>query len=123
MFKVITGDKTKKFDKRVDAVMEAMLSYHKDKSKKLVEVLDDNDEVIFSMDAKNDEPTEEQIENAIESVIRGELSNLFTTIDSYNSDLITLQSEGASEESINTIKTILDDLNTHVGMLESLLQE
>ena len=68
-------------------------------------------------------PTEEQIDNAFDSIIRNELSKLFLTIDDYNSDIATLKAEEADEEMIKVLDTILDDLNLHVGLLQRLLNE
>lgn len=175
MYKTKINNEVKNYDSLLEAKMSALMSFKK--NKQLVEVLDEEDNVVFSkgseivietktpaeeieaklekldttkylqmsLDAlkrekakkkesiiKEDieelpvvdvQPTEEQIENAFESIIRSELSKLFTTIDDYNSDVATLTSEEASQEVIDKLNLIIDDLNTHVGILQSCLDD
>lgn len=117
-----------KFENLLDAKKDALMSFKDNNT--LVEVLDDDDNVVFSKkpveDTKIelDEPTDELVENGVNSLIRTLIVEGWKSIDDYNSSLATISSEDPENAKvIETLNNILDDLNTHIGMLEECLVE
>ena len=133
------------FEKELDARLSALATFKKDTNIKLIEVLNENDETIFKKERNLEEPvgelilngeevggpvtteepaTEEEMLNGTNSLIRGLISRAWETIDDYNSTIITISTLGTdSDEVINKLQSILDDLNVHVGILESCIEE
>lgn len=122
MYKVRYNDTTNLHEDLFSAKKEALLTFKKNKNVKLIEVLDDNDNVILSQE--REEPTEVEVDNAIDSLIREKIARTWEFINDYESMLITLTSEEIGDDSISTkINDILDDLHIHVGVLESCLSD
>lgn len=117
------------FEKEIDARLEALNTFKKNNNLKLIEVLNEDDEVIFSKEREIETPevelpTEEEVTNGTNSLLRGLLSRVWETIDDYNSAIITINTEKPEDsETINKLQSIIDDLNIHVGILESCLDE
>lgn len=123
------------YENLLDAKKEALLSNKKDNT--LVEVLDDEDNVIFTkgelvgepFGAQEDmvgypieTPTEEIKDNGVDSSIRNLIVATWNSIDEVNSTLVTLDTMGLLDVKISeALNIILDDLNTHVGLLEGCL--
>lgn len=127
------------YENLLDAKKEALLSYKKDES--LVEVLDDNDNVVFSkgtpvgepfgsqgemvghpINNPNEAPSEEAQENGVDSTIRNLIVSTWNSIDEVNSALITLDSMGLLTAKVQeALNIVLDDLNVHIGLLEGCL--
>lgn len=117
-----------KFENLLDAKKDALMSFKDNNT--LVEVLDDDDNVVFSKEPIEDtkieltEPTEDLVENGVNSLIRTLIVEGWKSIDDYNSTLATISSEDPENDRvIETLNNILDDLNTHIGMLEECLVE
>lgn len=117
-----------KFENLLDAKKDALMSFKDNNT--LVEVLDDDDNVVFSKEPVVDtkieltEPTDELVENGVNSLIRTLIVEGWKSIDDYNSTLATISSEDPENAKvIETLNNILDDLNTHIGMLEECLVE
>lgn len=126
---------TNTYENLLDAKKEALLSNKKDNA--LVEVLDDEDNVIFTkgelvgepFGAQGDmvgypieTPTEEIKDNGVDSSIRNLIVATWNSIDEVNSTLVTLDTMGLLDAKISeALNIILDDLNTHVGLLEGCL--
>lgn len=117
-----------KFENLLDAKKDALMSFKDNNT--LVEVLDDNDNVVFSKEPVEDtkieldEPTDELVENGVNSLIRTLIVEGWKSIDDYNSTLATISSnDPENTKVIETLNSILDDLNTHIGMLEECLVE
>lgn len=127
MFKLRYNDTiNESFEKEVDARLEALATFKKNNNLKLIEVLNEDDEVIFTKEREIEdiEPTEEEITNGTNSLLRGLLSRVWETIDDYNSAIITISTERPEDsETVNRLQSIIDDLNVHVGILESCLDE
>lgn len=121
MFKVKYNDVVREHNTLLEAKKDALLSFKKDTSIKLVEVLED-DIVVF--DKQREEPTPIQVENAVDSEIRARISRVWDNINDYESLLVTLNSENIIDDSIDEkINDIIDDLHTHLGILESCLSD
>lgn len=117
-----------KFENLLDAKKDALMSFKDNNT--LVEVLDDDDTVVFSKEPVEDtkieltEPTDELVENGVNSLIRTLIVEGWKSIDDYNSTLATISSnDPENTKVIETLNNILDDLNTHIGMLEECLVE
>lgn len=117
-----------KFENLLDAKKDALMSFKDNNT--LVEVLDDDDNVVFSKEPVEDtkieldEPTDELVENGVNSLIRTLIVEGWKSIDDYNSTLATISSnDPENTKVIETLNNILDDLNTHIGMLEECLVE
>ena len=117
-----------KLENLLDAKKDALMSFKDNNT--LVEVLDDDDNVVFSKEPVVDtkieltEPTDELVENGVNSLIRTLIVEGWKSIDDYNSTLATISSEDPENAKvIETLNNILDDLNTHIGMLEECLVE
>lgn len=117
-----------KFENLLDAKKDALMSFKDNNT--LVEVLDDDDNIVFSKEPVVDtkieltEPTDELVENGVNSLIRTLIVEGWKSIDDYNSTLATISSEDPENDKvIETLNNILDDLNTHIGMLEECLVE
>lgn len=117
-----------KFENLLDAKKDALMSFKDNNT--LVEVLDDDDNVVFSKEPVEDtkieltEPTDELVENGVNSLIRTLIVEGWKSIDDYNSTLATISSnDPENAKVIETLNNILDDLNTHIGMLEECLAE
>lgn len=117
-----------KFENLLDAKKDALMSFKDNNT--LVEVLDDDDNIVFSKEPVVDtkieltEPTDELVENGVNSLIRTLIVEGWKSIDDYNSTLATISSEDPENAKvIETLNNILDDLNTHIGMLEECLVE
>ncbi len=112
------------FEEEIDARKEALLSFNRDPKAQLVEVLDDNDNVIFSKQREvEEEPAQELVNNGVDSVLRNLISECWDNIDRYNSAIATFLEEEGQEETIEALKGIVDDLSVHVGILESCLSK
>jgi len=112
------------FEEEIDARKEALLSFSRDPKAQLVEVLDEDDNVIFSKQREvEEEPTQELVNNGVDSVLRNLISECWDNIDRYNSAIATFLEEEGQEETIEALKGIVDDLNVHVGILESCLSK
>ena len=117
-----------KFENLLDAKKDALMSFKDNNT--LVEVLDDDDNIVFSKEPVADtkieltEPTDELVENGVNSLIRTLIVEGWKNIDDYNSALATISLEDPENAKvIETLNNILDDLNTHIGMLEECLVE
>lgn len=131
------------YENLLDAKKEALLSYKNNGDNSLVEVLDDEDNVVFSKGAPVGEPfgsqgemvgytsndtdeipSEEAQDNGVDSSIRNLIVNTWNSIDEVKSTLVTLDSMGILESNVSEVlNTIIDDLTMHVGLLEGCLSE
>lgn len=132
---------TDSYENLLDAKKEALLSYKESGDNSLVEVLDDEDNVVFSKgevgeifgnqgDMVGYAPTNEEVapkeaqDNGVDSSIRALIISTWNTVDEVNSTLVTLDSMGLLDAKTNeALNIILDDLNTHIGLLEGCLTE
>lgn len=125
---------TNTYENLLDAKKEALLSNKKDNS--LVEVLDDKDNVVFSKGEMGEifgnegdmvsypsvKPTEGEKDNGVDSSIRALIVSTWNAIDEVNSTLVTLDAMGLLDaKTSEALNIILDDLNTHIGLLEGCL--
>lgn len=135
--------KEETYENLLDAKKEALLSYKNNGDNSLVEVLDDEDNVVFSKGAPvgepfgsqgemvgypannpNETPSEEAQDNGVDSSIRNLIVNTWNSIDEVKSTLVTLDSMGILESNVSEVlNTIIDDLTMHVGLLEGCLSE
>lgn len=123
MFKVKVNDNVKEFNTLLEAKKNALLTFKKDNALKLVEVLDDEDNVLLTK-SREEEPTQAQQENAQDSLIREKISQTWDFINSYESILVTLEDEELFNDAINSkLNDIIDDLHLHLGILESCLSD
>ena len=118
------------FEKEIDAKLQALTIFKNKTNLPLVEVLDENNQIILTKkrlveDIENEEePTQEEIDNGVDSLIRGLLSRVWETIDDYNSAITTINSvDDTNAETVSKLENILDDLSVHVGILQSCLSE
>ena len=133
----INREFTNSYENLLDAKKEALLSNKKDAS--LVEVLDEDDNVVFTkgemigepFGAQGDmvgytmeQPNEVAKDNGVDSSIRTLIVSTWNSIDEVNSTLITLDTMGLLDMKTNeALNIILDDLNTHIGLLEGCLNK
>ena len=129
MFKLKYNNEIKEsFEKELDARIAALKEFKTQASLPLVEVLNENDDVIFTKERELvapevSEPTEQEIDNGIDSVIRGLIANAWKDIDDYNTAIISIADNTENSEAIEKLNSIIDDLNVHVGILESCLSK
>lgn len=126
---------TNSYENLLDAKKEALLSNKKDAS--LVEVLDEDDNVVFTkgemvgepfgaqgdmVGSPMEQPNEVAKDNGVDSSIRTLIVSTWNSIDEVNSTLITLDTMDLLDVKTNeALNIILDDLNTHIGLLEGCL--
>jgi len=131
MFTLKYNDKLQEsFEKELDARIKALSIFKEQPKLSSIEVINENNQVILTKKRLvedliiDDEPTQEEVDNGIDSLIRGLLSRVWETIDDYNSAITTINSvDENSDDVVNKLSTILDDLNIHVGILQSCLSE
>ena len=131
MFTLKYNDKLQEsFEKELDARIKALSIFKEQPNLSSIEVINEDNQVILTKKRLvedliiDDEPTQEEVDNGIDSLIRGLLSRVWETIDDYNSAITTINSvDENSDDVVNKLSTILDDLNIHVGILQSCLSE
>lgn len=118
------------FDKELDARLQALTIFKNKTNLPLIEVLDENNQVVLTKErlvedlVSEEEPTQEEIDNGVDSLIRGLLSRAWETIDDYNSAITTINSvDDSNAEMVEKLENILNDLSVHVGILQSCLSE
>ena len=118
------------FDKELDAKLQALTIFKNKTNLPLIEVLDENNQVVLTKErlvedlVSEEEPTQEEIDNGVDSLIRGLLSRAWETIDDYNSAITTINSiDDSNAEMVEKLENILNDLSVHVGILQSCLSE
>lgn len=105
----------------LEAKTKTLLTLKREPSLKLIEVLNDNDEIVFSKEV--DEPTPQEVENGIDSLIRNLISKGWESINDYQSAIVTLQDEDIDPATIDILNEIIDDTYVHIGALESCLSD
>lgn len=93
--------------------------------KSLIEVLDDNDNVVFEKGEK-EEPTQEQKENAKDTMIRDLITKCYNMINDCESIRVTLNAEQIDEPNDITydiLSEMVDNFNLHIGQLTSCLSD
>ena len=131
MFTLKYNDKLQEsFEKELDARIKALSIFKEQPKLSSIEVINEDNQVILTKKRLvedliiDEEPTQEEVDNGIDSLIRGLLSRVWETIDDYNSAITTINSvDENSDDVVNKLSTILDDLNIHVGILQSCLSE
>ena len=122
MFKLkYDGGTLPSFNDLFEAKKNALLTLKHNPNLKLVEVLNEDDEVIFTKENELPKPTNDMKVNAVDALIVDLISNCWENINKYNSVIATLLSEKVGEDTISTLNSIVDDLNIHVGKLQSCL--
>lgn len=122
MFKLRCNNKIiKEYNSLLEAKLGTLLTLKKTPSLKLIEVLDNDDEVIFQKEVK--EPTQEQIEVGVDTVIRNLITRFYDDITEVESAKVSLEDKGVDATTFDIFEEIVDDLHLHIGSLESCLSD
>lgn len=105
----------------LEAKTRTLLTLKKQPELKLIEVLNENDEIVYSKEV--DEPTPQEVENGIDSLIRNLISKCWENINDYQSAIVTLQDENVDPTTIDILNNIINDIYVHIGSLESCLSD
>jgi len=105
----------------LEAKLDTLLTLKKTPSLKLIEVLDNDDEIVFQKEVK--EPTQEQIEVGVDTVIRNLITRFYDDITEVESAKVSLEDKGVDASTFDIFEEIVDDLHLHIGSLESCLSD
>ena len=120
MFKVRCNNKIiGEHNSLLEAKMNTLLTLKKNPELRLIEVLDDNDEVVFS----KEEPTQEQVDVGVDTVLRNLISRCWETITELESAKVTFIDNNVSEETLNILDQMVNDNYQQIGELESCLSD
>ncbi len=90
----------------------------------LVEVLNDDDTVIFTRNITDTEPTKQQEDNAKDTLIRDLITKCYDMITECESVNVTLTDEDLNTDNMSEIlNEMVDNLNLHIGQLTSCLSD
>ena len=104
-----------------EAKKSTLLSLKKDPSLKLIEVLNENDEVVYSNGS--DEPTPQEVKVGVDTVIRNLITRCWDTVTEVESVKVTLENEQVDPATFDILNDIIDDNYRHIGVLESCLSD
>ena len=103
----------------LEAKMNTLLTLKKNPELKKIEVLNEDDEIVFS----KEEPTQEQVEVGVDTVIRNLITRFYDDITEVESAKVTLLDEDIDPSTLDILEEIVDDLHLHIGSLESCLSD
>lgn len=107
------------FDAKQTSVLESLKN-----PKSLVEVLNDEDTVIFTRNVTDTEPTKQQADNAKDTLIRDLITKCYDMITECESVNVTLTDEDLTDGNITEIlNEMVDNFNLHIGQLTSCLSD
>lgn len=104
-----------------EAKKNTLLSLKKDPSLKLIEVLNENDEVVYSNGSE--EPTSQEVKVGVDTVIRNLITRCWDTVTEVESVKVTLENEQVDPATFDILNDIIDDNYRHIGVLESCLSD
>ena len=104
----------------LEAKMDTLLTLKRNPELKLIEVLNEDNEIVYQ---KEEQPTQEQIEVGVDTVIRNLITRFYDDITEVESAKITLQDEIDDLSMLDIFEEIVDDIHLHIGSLESCLSD
>lgn len=123
MFKLRCNNKILSEHKTLfEAKKDTLLSLKKNPSLKLVEVLNENDEVVYA-NGSDEEPTPQEVKVGVDTVIRSLITRCWDTITEVESAKVTLGDEQVDPETFDILNDIIDDNYRHIGALEGCLSD
>lgn len=105
----------------LEAKMKTLLSLKNNPSLKLIEVLDDNNEIVYEKELE--EPTQEEIEVGVDTVIRNLITRWWENITELESAKVTLADKDVDSSTIDILSEMIDNTYEHLGSLESCLSD
>ncbi len=122
MFKLRCNNKIlSEHDTLFEAKKNTLLSLKKDPSLKLIEVLNENDEIVYSNGS--DEPTPQEVKVGVDTVIRNLITRCWDTVTEVESVKVTLENEQVDPATFDILNDIIDDNYRHIGVLEGCLSD
>ena len=99
-----------------------LLSLKKNPNLKLIEVLNENDDVVYT-NGVEEEPTQQEVKVGVDTVIRNLITRCWDTITEVESVKVTLEGEQVDPATFDILNDIIDDNYRHIGSLESCLSD
>lgn len=104
-----------------EAKKQTLLNLKTNPTLKLIEVLDDDNKVVFTDEVELEEPTQEQVEIGNDTLIRNLITRCWDTISEYESAIATLTDKDVDPTTFDILKDLVDDEYQHIGQLTSCL--
>lgn len=104
----------------LEAKMNTLLTLKKNPELKLIEVLNEDNEIVYT---KEEEPTQDQIEVGVDTVIRNLITRFYDDVTELESARVTLQDKVDDLSILDILEEIIDDTHLHIGSLESCLSD
>ena len=109
-----------KHNSLLEAKMNTLLTLKRNPELKLIEVLNEDNEIVYT---KEEEPTQDEIEVGVDTVIRNLITRFYDDVTELESARVTLQDKVDDLSILDILEEIIDDTHLHIGSLESCLSD